>query len=319
MLLGAGPTAEQATTWPNNPRLAIGRKVKYETRALVGDAAATLTQATGTLDLLVCGSLGRSRPLAAILGSVSAHLVAHAQCPLLVVPAAVSRSATGPLGRRPRRRLRSSRNRRMPLDRMPPLPPRRPPPGRHLHWRLVHRRHHLLRAGRVGALLAVVGPGLLAGLSDDDPPGIMTYSILGADYGYRLLWVLALSTAALVVFHEVAVRMAIVTGKGLLALVREHYGRRGIRLALPALVVANLGTMCAEFAGVAAATELLGGVSCYASVPLAAAAVALLVLRGSFRRVEHALLALSAVFVASSGRARRAPTGCRPARRCPRR
>ena len=181
----------------------------------------------------------------------------------------------------------------------PAVPPARSaPPGRHLHRRLVHRRRHLLRAGALAALLAVTGPGLLAGLSDDDPAGITTYSILGAEYGYELLWVLAVSTAALVVFHGVAVRMGVVTGKGLLALVRDHYGRRGTAIALPALVIANLGTLCAELAGVAAAMDLLLGVSRYVSVPLAAAAVALLVLRGSFRRVEHVLLALSAVFVA---------------------
>ena len=56
----------------------------------------------------------------------------------------------------------------------------------------------------LGALLAVVGPGLLAGLSDDDPAGITTYSVLGADHGYRLLWVLLLSTIALVLFHGLA-------------------------------------------------------------------------------------------------------------------
>jgi Mn2+/Fe2+ NRAMP family transporter len=51
----------------------------------------------------------------------------------------------------------------------------------------------------VAALFAVVGPGVLAGLSDDDPAGITTYSILGAKFGYRLLWVLAVSTLALIV------------------------------------------------------------------------------------------------------------------------
>jgi NRAMP (natural resistance-associated macrophage protein)-like metal ion transporter len=155
-----------------------------------------------------------------------------------------------------------------------------------------------VRRGSVVALLAVVGPGLLAGLSDDDPAGITTYSILGADYGYKLLWVLALSTGALVIFHELAVRMGIVTGKGLLELIRDRYGERGAALALSALLIANLGTLCAEFAGVAAGIELLGGVSRYLSVPLAALGVSALVLRGSFRRVEHVLLALTAIFVA---------------------
>jgi len=139
---------------------------------------------------------------------------------------------------------------------------------------------------------------MLAGLSDDDPAGITTYSILGAKYGYRLLWVLALSTAALIVFHELGARMGIVTGKGLLALVREHYSSTGATVALSALVIANLGTLCAEFAGVAAGLDLLAGVSRYISVPLAALGVSALVLRGSFHRVEHVLLALSTVFVA---------------------
>jgi NRAMP (natural resistance-associated macrophage protein)-like metal ion transporter len=155
-----------------------------------------------------------------------------------------------------------------------------------------------MRRGSLAALFAVVGPGVLAGLSDDDPAGITTYSILGAKYGYELLWVLALSTAALIVFHELGARMGIVTGKGLMALIREHSGRRAAQVALGALVIANTGTLCAEFAGVSAALELLGGVTRYLSVPLAALGVSLLVLRGSFRRVEHVLLALSAVFVA---------------------
>jgi len=178
--------------------------------------------------------------------------------------------------------------------------PRRGPhriPGRHTHWRVARHRHRLLRAGGLAALLAVVGPGLLAGLSDDDPAGITTYSILGAEYGYELLWVLALSTAALIVFHEVGVRLGIVTGKGLLTLVRERFGRRAALLVASALVVANTGTMCAEFAGVAAAMDLLTGTSRYLTVPAAAIAISLLVLRENFQRVEHLLLALSAVFV----------------------
>jgi Mn2+/Fe2+ NRAMP family transporter len=144
-------------------------------------------------------------------------------------------------------------------------------------------------------LAAVVGPGLLAGLSDDDPAGITTYSIAGADYGYRLLWVLLLATGALIVFHELAARMGIATGQGLAGLVRERFGVRLAGLALVALLVANIGTTCAEFAGVAASLDLLG-VSRYLSVPVAAIAVSTLVLRGSFHRVERVLLALGAVF-----------------------
>ena len=171
-------------------------------------------------------------------------------------------------------------------------------PGRHTQWRLARRRHLLLAGGTAATLLAVVGPGLLAGLSDDDPAGIATYSILGAKYGYELLWVLTLSTAALIVFHELGVRLGIVTGKGLLTLVREHYGQRAAGVVVAALVIANTGTLCAEFAGVAAGMQLLGGMSRYLSVPLAAIGVSALVLRENFRHVEHFLLALSSVFIA---------------------
>lgn len=149
----------------------------------------------------------------------------------------------------------------------------------------------------VAALLAVVGPGLLAGLSDDDPAGITTYSVLGAHYGYQLLWVLLLATIALVMFHGLAARMGVVTGQGLIGLVRQRYGVRLGGAVLAALVVANLGTTCAEFAGIAAGFEIFG-ISRYASVPAAAAIVSLLVLRGSFHRVEHFLLLLSTVFLA---------------------
>jgi Mn2+/Fe2+ NRAMP family transporter len=153
------------------------------------------------------------------------------------------------------------------------------------------------RRASLVALAAIAGPGLLAGLSDDDAPGITTYSIMGARYGYELLWVLALSTVALIVFHEVGSRIGVVTGQGLMGLIRDRYGVRIALAALAALIVANLGTTCAEFAGVAASLGLLG-VPAWISVPVAAIAVSALVLRGSFHRVERVLLALSTVFAA---------------------
>ena len=170
-------------------------------------------------------------------------------------------------------------------------------PSRHVHGHLVRHRRRLIRAGGPAALLAVLGPGILAGLSDDDPAGITTYSILGARYGYEMIWVLVLATAALIVFHELGARLGIVTGKGLLTLVREHYGNHAAAVVLGALIIANTGTLCAEFAGVAAGAELLFGTSRYVSVPLAAIGVSALVLRENFRHVEHILLLLGSIFV----------------------
>jgi Mn2+/Fe2+ NRAMP family transporter len=153
------------------------------------------------------------------------------------------------------------------------------------------------RRTRLIILLSVVGPGLLAGLSDDDPPGITVYSVLGTEYGYELLWVLLLSTVALIAFHSLGARMGVVTGQGLMGLIRDRYGPRHGGGAMVVLLVANLGTTCAELAGVAAGFELFG-ISRYLAVPVVTVGVSVLVLGGRFHRIEHFLLALSAVFVA---------------------
>ena len=172
----------------------------------------------------------------------------------------------------------------------------------------LRRRHRRPPLGsplsRLGlpALLVVLGPGLLAGLSDDDPAGITTYSIAGARYGYTLLWVLLLAVAALVVFHELGARLGLVTGQGLVSLVRSSYGKRSGFAVTAILVIANTGTTCAEFAGVAIGLEL-AGVSRYVSVPAAAALVGFVVLRGSFHRIEHVLLLLTTTFIAYVGAA----------------
>jgi Mn2+/Fe2+ NRAMP family transporter len=150
---------------------------------------------------------------------------------------------------------------------------------------------------RFAAFIAVLGPGILAGLSDDDPAGITTYSILGADHGYALIWVLVLATAMLILYHAIAVRVGAVTGQGLAGLVRERYGVRTAFAMTAILVAANLGTTAAEFAGIASALDL-AGVSRVISVPAAAVGVSWLVIGSQFKRVEHVLLLLAATLSA---------------------
>lgn len=150
---------------------------------------------------------------------------------------------------------------------------------------------------RVAALLAVMGPGVIAGLSDDDPAGITTYSVLGAKYGYQLLWVLVASTAALIIFQDLGARIGVVTRQGMIGLIRQKYGARSGTLSAGALILANIGTMTAEFAGIAAAGQLFG-LSKYLSVPIAAVAVSFLVLRNSFAKIEKIFFLISGVFIA---------------------
>jgi Mn2+/Fe2+ NRAMP family transporter len=150
---------------------------------------------------------------------------------------------------------------------------------------------------RMAAFLAVMGPGIIAGLSDDDPAGITTYSQLGAQYGYQMLWTLTISTVALIIFQDLGARIGVVTRQGLIGLVRQKYGARAGILSTIAILLANIGTMTAEFAGIAAAGQLFG-LSKYVSVPIAAMLVTFLVLRSNFARVEKVFFVLSAVFLA---------------------
>ena len=164
------------------------------------------------------------------------------------------------------------------------------------HRRGIALRFAQLRAAGLGAFsafLAVLGPGLLAGLSDDDPAGITTYSLLGADHGYRLLWISPASTVLLVQFHLMAMRIGAASGKGFVGAIRARWGHRWGYFAVVGLLLANFGTICAEYAGVAAACSL-AGIPSWISVPLAAVLISLIVVLGSFHRVERVLLVVSA-------------------------
>jgi NRAMP (natural resistance-associated macrophage protein)-like metal ion transporter len=150
---------------------------------------------------------------------------------------------------------------------------------------------------RVALFLAVMGPGLITGIVDDDSTGIAGYAIAGSRFGYSLLWTLILAVIALAVVGEMAARMGSVTGKGLGEVIRERFGVRITSFALLILLVANIATIIAEFAGIAGASEIFG-ISRYIAVPLAALLVFGVVVWGSYRRVEKVLLTFSLVSLA---------------------
>lgn len=149
---------------------------------------------------------------------------------------------------------------------------------------------------RVTLFLAVVGPGFITANVDNDAGGIFTYSVAGAQFGYSLLWAMLPITVALVVVQEMAARMGAVTGKGLSDLIREEFGLRLTFFLMLALVVTNFGNVVAEFAGVASSLELFG-VSKYIVVPIAAAIVWIMVVKGTYRSVEKIFLAASGFYV----------------------
>src|SRR5919199_2000161 len=155
----------------------------------------------------------------------------------------------------------------------------------------------LRRFRRLFILLAVIGPGLITTNAGNDAGAIATYSQAGAEFGLKMVWVLVVITVSLAVVNEMGSRMGVVTGKGLADLIRERFGVRGTAFAMLLLLVANAVTTMAEFAGVAAALGLFG-VPKYLSVPLVAAAIWLLIVRGSYPTIERVLLSIGLVYLA---------------------
>ncbi len=154
----------------------------------------------------------------------------------------------------------------------------------------VRARHRMSR------VLVVIGPGLIAAAAGNDAGGIATYASAGAQYGYRTLWVMLLTAIALVIVQEMCARIGAYTGEGLVSLIREQFPLRIGAFAVVCLIVANVGIVISEFAGIGAAFELFG-VSRYITVPISAVVIWAVVVFGSYRYVERVLLVLALAFI----------------------
>ncbi len=148
----------------------------------------------------------------------------------------------------------------------------------------------------IAVFFTVIGPGFITAMVDNDAGGIYTYSQAGARWGYLPLWTLIPVTILLIVTQEMCSRMGAVTGKGLSDLIREEFGLRATFLVLAVLVATNLTNVMANFAGIATSLELFH-VSRYVSIPLGAAAVWLLVVKGTYQSVEKVFLFACALYV----------------------
>jgi len=143
---------------------------------------------------------------------------------------------------------------------------------------------------------AVLGPGFITASAGNDVGGIFTYSVAGAQFGYKAIWPLIPIAVALIVVQEMAARMGAVTGKGLAALIREEFGVRIALLTMLGLFFMNTFTTSAEFAGIASASEIYH-VSRYVAVPAALVLVFFSVLRVSGSLIERIFVILSLVYV----------------------
>jgi Mn2+/Fe2+ NRAMP family transporter len=147
---------------------------------------------------------------------------------------------------------------------------------------------------RALTLLAIVGPGLIVMVGDNDAGGVSTYAQAGQDYGYSLLWVLLLLIPVLIVNQEMVVRLGAVTGVGHARLINERFGRFWGWFSVGDLFLLNFLTIVTEFIGVSLALSYFG-VSAYLSVPIAALVLVAITASGSFRRWEQAMLGFIAI------------------------
>jgi NRAMP (natural resistance-associated macrophage protein)-like metal ion transporter len=139
---------------------------------------------------------------------------------------------------------------------------------------------------RLLTLLAIMGPGLIVMIADNDAGGVATYSQAGQNYGLTLLWTLPLLVPVLIVNQEMVVRLGAVTGVGHARLINERFGRFWGAFSVGDLFILNFLTIATEFIGVSLSLGYFG-VSEYVSVPIAAALLVVMTATGSFRRWER--------------------------------
>jgi NRAMP (natural resistance-associated macrophage protein)-like metal ion transporter len=142
---------------------------------------------------------------------------------------------------------------------------------------------------RLLTLAAIVGPGLIVMVGDNDAGGVATYAQAGQNFGLTLLWTLPLLIPVLIVNQEMVVRLGAVTGVGHARLINERFGRFWGAFSVGDLFVLNFLTIVTEFIGISLALGYFG-VSPYISVPIAAVGLVAMTTSGSFRRWERFML-----------------------------
>jgi Mn2+/Fe2+ NRAMP family transporter len=150
---------------------------------------------------------------------------------------------------------------------------------------------------RLLTLLAIVGPGIIVMVGDNDAGGVATYAQAGQNYGYSLLWVLLLLIPVLIVNQEMVVRLGAVTGVGHARLINERFGRGWGWFSVGDLFLLNFLTIVTEFIGISLAADYIG-VSKYLVVPISAVALVAIMASGSFRRWERAMFIFIAITLA---------------------
>ena len=135
--------------------------------------------------------------------------------------------------------------------------------------------------------LKIIGPGFIAGASDDDPSGIGTYAIAGASLGYATLWTAIACVPMMIAIQFTCAKIAMVSGRGLAGVIRKYYPRWILYIAVGGLVIANTINAGADIGAVAAAVNMFVPIPIPAMIlPISAIIVAFQIL-GSYRLIER--------------------------------
>lgn len=133
-------------------------------------------------------------------------------------------------------------------------------------------------------------PGIITGAADNDPSGISTYSMAGAQFGYGLNWLMVIATPMLIAVEAMCARLADVKKKGLAAIIKEHYPRPVVFVSVIFLVVANIVTIGADFSGMSAAVSLLTGIDSFLYVLIIAGVIWAMIFFANYKLVQKYLL-----------------------------
>jgi NRAMP (natural resistance-associated macrophage protein)-like metal ion transporter len=154
------------------------------------------------------------------------------------------------------------------------------------------------RSGSLRRFFSALGPGVVTGAADDDPSGVATYSIAGAQLGTSLLWTASLTWPLMAAVQMMCARIGMVTGEGLAGALRKKFPRWLLIVACLALLVANTINIAADLAGMADAAEMLTGWNSHFFVVLFGVGISVAIIRFRYFQIAAVLKWLALVLFA---------------------
>ena len=150
---------------------------------------------------------------------------------------------------------------------------------------------------RFDKIKKIIGPGIITGSSGNDPAGIVTYTTVGALFGYTLIWALIIITPLMIVVQEMAGRIAIIQKKGFAFIIKKNYGYKIAYISVFILVIANITTIAADLAGMASVLGLLTDIHFLYFIAPIALIISGIILFEDYKAIRKILISLSFLLI----------------------